>query len=420
MKTRIFLASALASVAGFAAAPQATVTGLSLDSDSGFVTVDYTLTEPAVVTVDFQFKDAGGDWASADAARVQALSGDVNRRVSAVPGQACRLSWQAFGDGFGQRLAAGAFRAVLKAWPLAAPPPYMAIDLVARETVRYYASSNAVPGGVMDPKYRQSVLLMRKIPAANREWRMGLPLGEWRATYGGARETAHLVKLTADFYIAVFPLTQQQLSSHHWNGSEFRARDDWQMRPADKLLYGELRGSPSDTPPVNWPLTGDEPVGGILKKFRDYTGVRLDLPLDAQHEFACRAGAETQLYTGVPSIGNRPEELDKIAWTKQNSGGETHVVGLLQPNAFGLYDMIGNVRCRCRDWYVEDLTTLRDKAYLDPKGAETNEGGNRVSRGCKYNEEYMAARCSYRAPDWHGSEAPGLGTRFVCPALAEK
>jgi formylglycine-generating enzyme required for sulfatase activity len=70
-------------------------------------------------------------------------------------------------------------------------------------------------------------------------------------------------------------------------------------------------------------------------------------PTEAEWEYACRAG----------TTGERYGELDAIAWYAANSGGSTHQVGLKQPNAFGLYDMLGNVWEWCQDsfcWYLPD------------------------------------------------------------------
>ena len=69
------------------------------------------------------------------------------------------------------------------------------------------------------------------------------------------------------------------------------------------------------------------------------------LPTEAEWEYACKAGA-----TGV-----RYDELDKIAWYKNNSDGNTHNVGEKEPNAWGLYDMLGNVWEWCSDIYDESV-----------------------------------------------------------------
>ncbi|MEU4831372.1 SUMF1/EgtB/PvdO family nonheme iron enzyme [Streptosporangium sp. NPDC023615] len=85
--------------------------------------------------------------------------------------------------------------------------------------------------------------------------------------------------------------------------------------------------------------TGDDPDG--LDVVRDETAGGYRLPTEAEWEYACRAGTS----------GVRYGELDEIAWYRENSGGEVHDVATRAPNAWGLYDMIGNVWEWCWDLY---------------------------------------------------------------------
>ncbi|GAA0821734.1 formylglycine-generating enzyme family protein [Streptosporangium amethystogenes subsp. fukuiense] len=89
--------------------------------------------------------------------------------------------------------------------------------------------------------------------------------------------------------------------------------------------------------------TGDDPDGQDVVRDREADGYRL--PTEAEWEYACRAGTS----------GVRYGELDEIAWHRGNSGGEVHDVGTRAPNAWGLYDMIGNVWEWCWDVYDPEV-----------------------------------------------------------------
>lgn len=101
------------------------------------------------------------------------------------------------------------------------------------------------------------------------------------------------------------------------------------------------------------------------------TGKQVWLPTEAQWEKACRAGSPDALY-GPPNL---------IAWYQGNSDLKTHRVAIKRPNAFGLYDMIGNVREWCRDWHADDYYSK--SPLRNPTGPST--GDYRVHRGMAFD-----------------------------------
>ena len=414
-KSLLGLSAALAAMVAFAD-PQITACTVTQDPVTHLVTAAYTLDEPAVITFDVKTNGV-----SIGGANLTYAYGDVHRVVEAGPHT---LYWQADKAWQGHRLASAAFEGV--AWATNAPPDYMVVDLVVKKGERtYYIAPEQLPdGGVTNMKYKTDYLVMRRIPARDAIFPMGLN----NNTSG--RFVYHRVKLTNDFYMAVYELTQGQLKSvlnensvlSHFElnlddstVSEYRANP---AAPVPQMRYYELRGYGK-----KWPEDGHEiDSDSRLNTFRTTLNLpTLDLPTEAEWEFACRAGTAGNRYDGTAD-----GTLPTCGWVDGNWPPKApHSVGLLQPNAFGLYDMIGNVSELCLDLYNEgdayaeyDPNRTKDPVVA-PKGPEVDNGGgttNRVMRGHGMWETYPVwnANSWFRMPKHYSSNYPTFGYRLVC------
>ena len=353
------------------------VTNVTMTQDSGrLVTITYALSEPAVVTFDIQTNNVEkGAWESIGGERLVHVSGAVNRLVKADDEKVIR--WQPRWDWPGQKITGGNVKCEVKAWPTNAPPPFMSVDLCVAKDVRYYADEASVFGGVTNDMYKTTHLLLRKMPAANATFRMGAAGYEFGSvslyTSKYAYERSHLVTFTEDFYIGVYPVTQKQyvLFNNGVNPSNYQNKNTYpeaDMHPVEKVKWTDIRGSTVDWP-ANLHTVADD---SYLKRLRDHAGLDFDLPTDAQWEFACRAGTASAEYNGDFTETN----IAKIAWYANNSAS-TQPVGRKDANAWGLYDMIGNVYEWCLDWFNEMPTD----AVTDPKGELSGLNNKKVLRG---------------------------------------
>ena len=130
------------------------------------------------------------------------------------------------------------------------------------------------------------------------------------------------------------------------------------------------------------------------------------LPTEAEWEYACRAGSITPW-----SFGDQILDVLQYAWFYDNAMMETHPVGQRKPNAWGLFDMHGNVMEWCYDWYNESQYSQCSEDEENPQGPK--EGTSKVLRGGAWQFGAEATRCAYRNSSVPDAMAGVIGFR-VC------
>ena len=424
MKTKHFLLASVLAAASASAMPlirDANVT-VSQAAPSEMITVSYLLeNEPAVVTCTVMTNgvDESGApaWLPMTLANQKSISGDVGLLVS--QGQHA-IKFRPSKAGTWPDGATADFRFVLKAWPVSAPPDYMVVDAMGAERTRYYATSNDVPGGVTSDLYKTRKIVMRRVHASGVEWISGEPVNASGEGGYAPRLLQIPVVLTNDYYIAIYEMTVQQ-ASYAIDGAAEKSTVEEADMVSIGWSYNLMRGT-SDGSWSGWPQDGHEvKPTSKFQAMRTRTGVQFDYPTQAQWEFACRAGTTTSLNNGRNLRGGMysPESLDEICWYYGNTndaprGAAAQVVGLLKPNAWGIYDMHGNRWEFCLDWFEKYTSQeLRVEPVGNEESHETYAG--RVMRGGQYNNSAAVTASGHRqntSPDAY------LAIRLWAPCIA--
>ena len=183
----------------------------------------------------------------------------------------------------------------------------------------------------------------------------------------------HRVKITQGFWLAKYPVTNQQYG----------------------LFLDSLKGKIErpeywDDRRFNQP---EQPVVGVswhdAQQYCEWAGCRL--PTEAEWEYCCRATSQ-----GEYCFGDDRRMLGEYGWFRENSGGQTQPVGTKRANTWGLHDMHGNVWEWCQDWYSSDF--YKESAVEDPQGPL--RASSRVIRGGGWRNVAAYCRSAYRS--WIG------------------
>ena len=226
--------------------------------------------------------------------------------------------------------------------PPGAPPPAIApFDAAkAKEHQEAWAKNLGVPVEMTNAIGMKLVL----IPPG--EFMMGEPGKDW-----------HKVKITKPFYLGKYEVTQEE----------------WEKVMGFGSNPSQFKGPNNPVETVSWEDC-QVFLEGLNQRYETQQGGYL-LPTESQWEYACRAGT-----TGKWYFGENEAAFGEFAWYRENSEKKTHAVGEKKPNAWGLYDMHGNVWEWCADWFDEDyynVSPLKDPAGPPPDPKRSH----RVFRG---------------------------------------
>ena len=257
-------------------------------------------------------------------------------------------------------------------------------------------SSPEIPNGSDEPSAEPAKAVVSIVNSIGMRF-VPIPAGTFTM---GEGEQAHQVTLTQAFELGQYEVTQEQY---------------------EKLMGktpSEFKGAQNPVEKVSW----DEAVE-FCRRLSELpeekaAGHVYRLPTEAEWEHACRAGTTTAF-----SFGDSESDLEEYAWYDENSEDTTHPVGQKKPNAWGLYDMHGNVWEWCSDWFDDQY--FGNSPTNDPTGPD--KGTHHVLRGGAASNAYYecssymrgeASRCDGPVDSTHAygryEELGDFGIRLVC------
>ena len=195
-------------------------------------------------------------------------------------------------------------------------------------------------------------------------------------------ETRHQVRLTKGFYLGQYEVTQEEyVRVMGRNPSDFKTGNPG---PGQRVAGQDTKRFPVEN--VDW-----EDAVEFCKRLSELpdeakAGHVYRLPTEAEWEYACRAGSKTAY-----SFGESSTSLGDFAWFDDNSKYRTHRVGLKKPNAWGLYDMYGNVK----EWCLDPYDDYPKNSLTNPMGSTSSL--DRVTRGGGWLDFETSCRSAMRS-----------------------
>ena len=250
--------------------------------------------------------------------------------------------------------------------------------VVPEATVRANIVASGYPWRVLDTGTGIEMLF---IPAGT--FTMGCSASNSYGCYAAENPT-HRVTLSKGFYLGKTEVTQAQWQAKMGNNpSYFKGYSDSASRPVEQVSWADITG------------------------FNTATGLRL--PNEAEWEYACRGGTTTAFHStpSYPNGTNDDNQLGIIAWYSSNAGSTTHAVGGKAANAFGLFDMSGNVIEWCKDWSSNSYSA---GDVTDPTGPST--GTVRTARGGSGSPTGSSDTCRTSVRFWGDPVARSNGVGF--------
>lgn len=250
--------------------------------------------------------------------------------------------------------------------------PYTLLDSIA--TYTYEEGQDDADDNAEVKEYTVGGVTFKMIRVEAGTFRMGSTSG------GSSEQPVHSVTISKDYYIGETEVTQELWTAvMGTNPSNFTS---------DSQLPVEM---------VSW-----NDCQTFITKLNSLTGATFRLPTEAEWEFAARGGNKSQGYTYSGS-----NTIDNVAWYSGNSSSKTHVVKTKSPNELGIYDMSGNVRECCQDWYG----SYSSAAVTDPTGASS--GSYRVTRGGGWDYDAANCSCASRVASTPASTLKSRGLRLA-------